>query len=66
MSFNDENLLLSESEIIVKESFTSHLVVPDVINRLPESKLDISFSNNTIIQLGNLIMPEYVNFLFVK
>lgn len=62
MSFITKNTFLNANKIILKDSITAHLVIPDVINILPESKLDISYNDNTTLRLGNLILPEYVTF----
>lgn len=56
---NDQTLMPPESDIL-KEAFTAHLVLPDVISKLPETKLVVNYSDHVSIELGNLVMPEYV------
>ncbi|KAI1719453.1 phosphatidylethanolamine-binding protein [Ditylenchus destructor] len=57
----DQALMLPESDAL-REAFTAHLVLPDVISKLPNAKLFISYSDHVSIELGNLVMPEYVDF----
>ena len=59
----DQALMLPESDAL-KETFTAHLVLPDVISKLPDAKLFVSYSDHVSIELGNLVMPEYVSFQF--
>uniref|UniRef100_A0A915DAV3 Uncharacterized protein n=1 Tax=Ditylenchus dipsaci TaxID=166011 RepID=A0A915DAV3_9BILA len=55
-----ESMLVPEGDTL-KEAFSAHLVLPDVLNRLPEAKLHISYSDHISIELGNLVMPEYID-----
>ncbi|KAI1720687.1 phosphatidylethanolamine-binding protein domain-containing protein [Ditylenchus destructor] len=57
----DQSLMLPESDAL-REAFTAHLVLPDVLSKLPNAKLFVSYSDHVSIELGNLVMPEYVDF----
>lgn len=59
----DQSLMLPESDAL-REAFTAHLVLPDVLSKLPNAKLFISYSDHVSIELGNLVMPEYVSYKF--
>lgn len=64
MNFSNDTSLSdtdSAGTAALREAFTAHLVVPDIIAKMPERKLIVDYSDHVSVELGNLVMPEYVS-----
>uniref|UniRef100_A0AC34FVV2 Phosphatidylethanolamine-binding protein n=1 Tax=Panagrolaimus sp. ES5 TaxID=591445 RepID=A0AC34FVV2_9BILA len=51
---------MSSSSSQVSEAFAYHGIIPDVIQKAPENKLNVSFGNGLKVELGNVLTPSQV------